>query len=269
MTIKLKKILLETPEANPDDIFGEYIFGLRRKDYPARNERDTKEEYKLGSALQSHYSGNVYNSNLSSFIPEIFKLIKKGKYLNFLKPDDKYKTAYRLIAEMNLDEAKKIFNIDFYELLKNKKAYGSIRKKFVYTPLEKHNGLSSWTVELEEKTFVSVLENINLMFEDDHPNVFLMLCADIKNNNFILNPDQIQEKTDLTKFDELEILSYGNVTVNKISYFITDNKNTSEIGQLLKFGDEEYFETENDIGDYVQYSINDTLSTLIQFAKHD
>jgi hypothetical protein len=237
--LTLKKLLLETPEANPDDIFGEYLFGDSRIDEPAKFELDTKKEFEFKNSLKDHYIGNVYNYSLKSFMPTIFELINSGKYLDFLIPDKKYKHAYRLLLNVPLDndDEEKLFGIDFLEI-KNDKPFGLINKEIIYKPLSFHDNMSSWTLNLNKKIF----EGLGFSFKKkriDHYGknrifIYILLNAKIKNNKFILNPEEIDKKTkNVMPVNEWEVLSYGDVTVDKFSYFIADHENASGFGTTI------------------------------------
>jgi hypothetical protein len=255
--IKLKKILLENPDANKDDLFGEYLFGNYRRDYPASEEKDTVQEKELAYALANHFNYGAYNETLYSFLPIIFDLIKKGKYLNFLKPDEEYEYAYRLIQKIGLEQAHEYFNIDFKQYLKRKIAYGVIDKNIIYQPKARQNNMSSWTLLPQKDIFNSILNSSADIKSDYEAYVFMFLRAKIKDNNFILNPEQMQNKTNLVRVDEFEVLSHGNVNVDRISFFIIDKNNTSEFGTEYTYGNEKVLE----------YETIDILNKLIKLIK--
>jgi hypothetical protein len=235
--IKLKKLLLETPEANPDDIFGEYIFGKDRKDVPAKLEKNTDDENFFTDSLKKHYAGSIYNSSLSFYMPTLIELIKSGKYLNFLNPDDKFEYAYRLMFGLSIHRASEICNVDFASLLENSTTFGVIDKSFTYTPKISQMDMSSWTVSknreifkhiINQKTFLKKLPgttNVNNSL------VTIFMKAKIKDNIFVLNPEEISNKTNLEEFKELETLSFGDVKIESYSFFILDPDNTSGFGQ--------------------------------------
>jgi hypothetical protein len=251
--LSIKKLIFEAPEANPDDIFGEYIFGGSRRDEPAKNEENTQKENEFSIGLFMHYDRTPYNDMVSKHVPDVLNLIKQGKYLDFLKPDDKHKYAYRLIKDIGEKKAEQMFGIDFKDLLENKKTHGLIKKNFLYHPKENQNKLSSWTVNLDKKIFKNILRFNNRYHKTHNFSITVLLQTKIENNNFFLNPEQIQNKTALEHLKEWEVLSYGDVTVDKFSYFITDYENTSGFGI--------------EVGEFTIYKNDDILNKLIELIK--
>jgi hypothetical protein len=232
--ISLKKLLLENPEANPDDIFGEYIFGALRIDEPAASEINTDEEFEFQKSLKNHYVGDVYNQRLNNFLPTIFELINSGKYLDFLMPDKKYKHAYRLMISIPIEKAGQLFGINFLEI-KNDKPFGLINKEIVYEPQIKQNNMSSWTIKLHEHSFEAITLDQKSIKDTSLGQVFVMLHANIDDNKFILNPEKINEKTkNLMPYNEWEVLSYGDVIVDKFSYVIIDYENSAKFEELRR-----------------------------------
>jgi hypothetical protein len=230
--LTLKKILLEKPEANPDDIFGEYIFGSRRLDEPASNEPNTEKEDKFIKGLNNHFQWAPYDKELAVFVPEIFKLIKQGKYLDFLKPGDQHEYAYRLLFDFPIKKAEQIFGVKFSEIIRDK-PYGTVNKNVIYKPLKKQKGLSSWTVNLSFDTFAEINGGIFNIWPNS-PRLPIIFRAKIKDNNFFLNPDNIIKKTKwiMVATEEEEVISYGDVIVDKFSYVVLDYENSSDIEEL-------------------------------------
>jgi hypothetical protein len=226
--LSLKKLLLETPEANPDDIFGEYIFGSQRLDEPANEEADTRDEFQFISGLKSHFRSLPYNDNVSVFLDDIFKLIKSGKYTKFLKPDDKHEYAYRLLCFLKIEQANELFDLNIKIRDIDNGIFDNpvvLSKKMRYTPHSSHNGMASWTVNKDYESFSTVADwfgQYKNIYEHIEPLIIAVVRSKIKENDFFLNFENLVNYTDeIIKFkNEKEVVSYGNVEIDKICYSV-------------------------------------------------
>jgi hypothetical protein len=236
--IKLKKLLLETPEANPDDIFGEYLFGSKRLDEPASKEKDTAKEKKLIDGLFWHFRDKPYNNILALYSDIILDLIKSGKYLNLLKPDEKNKYAYRLLFDLSIKKANEILDLNIKEEDIEIGMYDYplvLNKKIIYKPIAHQNKLSSWTIEPKIKSFNSVInfkQDLREFYYYHDPRVYAIVRSKIKNNNFFINFENLLNNTaDIIKFkNEKEVISYGDVEIDKICFCVLfHDKNKREL----------------------------------------
>ena len=77
---------MTSPEAKPDDIFGQYLFAPVRKEEGLPDEPNTKKEDDLYTALDGHYNSSRRDMPLVQQVPDILKQVKLGNYKRFLGP---------------------------------------------------------------------------------------------------------------------------------------------------------------------------------------
>jgi hypothetical protein len=223
--IKLKKLLFETPEADVNDTFEQYFLGDFRTDIPAKYENDTSEENKLGLSLQAHFGHHAYNGTFLSFIPMLIKYLKQGKYSKFLKTPNA--NAYRLLANLNVENANSILGIDLRKQNNFSGVVGNVEKYKSF-----NSKLASWTLETDPLVFENIVDP-DATIINDRPNVFsvwIMIESKTENQEFIFNPDAIEKNTkDLSLFKESEVISYGDIEVSKASYIILDPENKARL----------------------------------------
>jgi hypothetical protein len=244
--IKLKKLILEKPEANPDDIFGKYLFGSERSDEPASNEDDTELEEEFWYALDNHFGSYAYNNELQKIFPKILKLVHDGKYAKLLKPRNK--KCYRLLYNVPEDKAQKILGLTYnqVESIRNTQIKPHvINNSEDYENLE-GTILSSWTSKLNFKSFESVSESASIF---RHTNVnsneyiksifIIILEANIENNKFLVNPVNFNKYIPhiFSYEDEFETIGYGKIKINRASFVCISPEN---VKQSMKEKDKKY-----------------------------
>jgi hypothetical protein len=249
--IKLKKLLLETPEANPDDIFGEYIFGGSRLDEPAKSEEDTRFEKEFTKNLKIFFGNrSIYNDkSLTFFLARCIELKNQGKYLDFLQP--KNGKAYRFLLNLSHEQLLQIIDLSDEEIhlsefgkVYSKTTSSLYKHRSIYNKESGLNGITkthSWTMDpaslinvLKDRSMSLTQKTANAKLKGNYleyyiknkippPNFFVCLESDIQKNkdNFILNYEKIVEKTgkNIIEFpEEKEVVGFGKIKLDKVYY---------------------------------------------------
>lgn len=205
---EVKKALQK--EQFEDHLFGDEL-GLPNKKNPEQN---TPKEKRLSQALENHYSGEMWE--LSTWIPTLDKLNKQGKYKNVLRVPSKYKKAYRMIFDIDLKDLTKILGYEPTDIEPGEVYH---EKKVMIEPFRKGQLQESWTVDFD--TIERIIQD--WWSETENGNFFVILVADVKKNNFLLNPDITKPWSRYYDFQR-EIVSVGPVTCEEIIYLQAENE---------------------------------------------
>jgi len=209
--IKLSSILflVEKPEAEPNDIYGRYLFGMDRNDAGEPGipeEPDTGPEIKLKDKLTAHYG---VNDTLSpSTVNQLLKLKQSGKYVKPLKVPDKYQYAYRFLS-LPKNELQQIV-LGGKEAIKSKDILDTGLKRIPQlNPRSPKELVQSWTVTPDNFFEVS---DLALTGPDEYM-VLVRALIHKGNNKFLLNPDVFLNLDNITEGtgNEMEVISIGSV----------------------------------------------------------
>lgn len=223
---------LDEQEAQPDDVFGQWLLPNKRNDLPdeAKSETDTPDEVNFALTLGDHYSGEM--DNFSKWIPTISSLEKQGKYSAVLSVPDKYKHAYRSMG-LDLRQLESLIGKSITpETEKNGSVNSGIMQLKGKAGLGRTSSTSgqrthySWTVNPE--VFSKIKQDWGSLAPGKDYTVFLR--APIAGNTFLLNPD-IASELGIAKnwaYQE-EIISVGPVTCDKIIWYKNHNKSIFDI----------------------------------------
>jgi hypothetical protein len=216
---ELRAILSEKsePEAPKNAEFGEYLFGDRRRDAPAKDESNTKKEWDFDQALYSHIVNN-YSSPLVKIIPKLVQLKNQGKYSKYLEPPPGL--VYRFVSDLSPERAALMLGIELSELKKHRDTVTSTEDiPHSYTP-RKH--IASWTTNPEK------LKNSEFAQSPYEGKVVVLLVADTSTSGeFLLNPTNLKKVVDdnskrfLNK--ENEVISAGEVQIVRASFLYKTN----------------------------------------------
>ena len=90
--------------------FGKVLFAPDRTDTPKPTEKNTSREQETWEAFKKHYIGGR-DADLKKALPALLDAKRKGLYKEFLDVPSNYKYAYRLMADMTVDIAKKALGV--------------------------------------------------------------------------------------------------------------------------------------------------------------
>lgn len=206
---ELEKV--DEPEGGP---FGKVLFSPDRND-KVEEEENTKVENDFFWALDLHFDNEGSNA-LKKILPYISKLIKQGKYEQFLKPPEGY--AYRFLNNIPISVASKFLGLDKSELLKGAQKAWYIETNAKLKPKNKA-GVQSWTT----KPNVNALYWIGVQTKTlDSNRVAILLETHTRaGGHFFLNPSltsKIEKWQNYT--NESEVISLGPVKLIGASYFV-------------------------------------------------
>ena len=174
--MKLKNLLYEAaePEADKEDVFGQYLFAPQRKDIEKDipEEPNTEFEQKFRYALHDFFD-NSYQGSLEPIASKILDLIAKHKYVRLLDPGEK--TVYRGVTV----DAEFLQNLlaSLGEEVKHNK-YVVVKASNQLKPL-KSKLLQSWTIK------PTTAADFSVMNSTDPDDVALIFAAETKNNAFL------------------------------------------------------------------------------------
>lgn len=217
---KIDDQIYSKPEADKDDIFGQYLFAPERTDVPMPPEENTEEEEKLFVAIQDMF-GDKGDANLRKFSKKILELLANNKYAALLSPGDR--KAYRGIK------------ITKKELLDLIEPYGEEIKYNEYVTMNlpdkldplKGNLLQSWTVDLDQAAkFASY----------DRPGgrvvaVIFVARTDAEGNNFFGAPKTLASVVYPEYEEEAEVISVGSIEYDGFAYFVSKEDSEKEISR--------------------------------------
>lgn len=175
----LRQLIRETlqPEAEKDDIYGEYLFGEERPDV---FEEDTPEENDLAVAFANFFDGDI-DAVGSKDIRSLVDLRKSGKYNAVLDVPQKFSRAYRIVE---VDSA----TYPDLKLGEEKSSKRSISVFDKVSPLSLWQGraATSWTVDpkaVERFLFDPIYGK---------KDTILILICDLSSTreNFMMDPDK-------------------------------------------------------------------------------
>lgn len=215
------KRYLAKPDANPDDIFGAYLFADHREDAPP--EPDNSKEQNLWSNLQSHYMGS---QGVLEPWQEIFQdLIKQGKYRKFLAPP-KVRYLYRMmwvpthqledvfgLSQQDIDTLERIGKLEIHGGVYPGRKYGRVTT-------------SSWTTDPQ------VLFKIARHWGEYRPqqDVLVILVADLQKTpeNFYIQPQGMAALGVPEKYDyQQEVVGFGSgFPLERIVFYQTNTSDT-------------------------------------------
>jgi len=203
------------PEAPKNSSLGQYLFAPERNDTPEPKEENTGAEQELLRVLNFFYN-NGGNAKCDRTLVKLLKLSKQGKYSKLLKPPSGL--AYRFIGNLTPEQASKWYLNDFpvKEIIsKPGKAFRVSPVGIVSNPAAKssmgklNTKLSSWTIDPTLRRMKGFLDTLQA-------HVGLVLVADIRSNNFFMNPENLIDTLDDDKAlprymleDEQEVIGYG------------------------------------------------------------
>ena len=199
------------PEALPTDIFGQYLFANDRKDIKAV-EDNTAEEDSVGGDFIEYYEDNKQPA-LAKRMPELFALLKAGKYKPLLAPPKMM--VYR---GLNIGRTK-------IDALLKKKKLPTLQQQFKLTGDETpariivgpgkmepvKSPLQGWSMSPE---IAITFSGWTAWSSDTIPVLFIANPAR-RGNMFLGNP-KVYDTLNPDIDDERETLSYGTVIYDKI-----------------------------------------------------
>lgn len=226
----LEGLFSETPEADPDAIYGQYLFAPKRKDITGSVEKNTTAEDDLYHALYSWYDGS--KSQMRKMAPVIKREIDKGNYENILQPDGGG-IAYRLISGLDAAETSKILGIPESKVIDSNGnpvlVGGGTLNPTDWSPLQ------SWTTSLDVDHIKNLLKTTD-QNELPRRSVALLLSAFIDDSDFIINPDSIDNIDSLPHYayKEKETISIGSVEVSKVVFVYNPNLHPIDMYKVIE-----------------------------------
>jgi hypothetical protein len=238
-------LLKEKPEAQPDDIFGQYLFAPSRNDIPdeASHEQNTPPEVQVRKALQNHIGGND-TSQIGKWFNTLYDLVQQGKYTKLLKVPSSFKYAYRLITVDDttlMSMLPRIKDISQLHNIEKDKVHVQVGGIYNHKSETSNSPVSSWTVEhnaiadMIDGEFSFGMKQMN----KSKYNYTVLFVAPVQGNKFLINPSpEYYAAIDTMWFaDEQEILGYGPIKLSKILYklvHVPDQENDAESSPWLK-----------------------------------
>ena len=216
-----KKRLEKTarPEAPKDAPLGQYLFAPIRDDVP--NEPNTNLENQIQNDLTRHYAGTGNPGNIEKSLVQLFDFEKKGMYKKLLEPPAGL--VYRYISNIKPEVASALFlnDLPVEQITEepNKAFYvspiGIVEQPSAASSVKRgKTNLSSWTTSPRNSAFSNFTETSS-------GRVAVLMVADVKSNNFVLNPENMSQfAKSLSMYtieDEQEVIAYGPVNVVEAS----------------------------------------------------
>lgn len=194
--------------------YGQTLFAPDRKDVSQPPEPNTPSEEEAWNAFRAHYMGGRDN-NLIANLPEILAAKRSGKYRDFLDVPNRYKFAYRLIADVPSEIMKSKFG---FAPKKESDLANGVISGGVYDASIKQ--VSSWTVDLA--ALPQLVKDFKGLYRKHQHSYHILLLAKLSDNknSFLINPDKYQIAPELAgKFSyQKEIISYAPVKLWKTVY---------------------------------------------------
>jgi hypothetical protein len=199
---------MTTPEAKPDDIFGQYLFPRNRQELKV-SEPDTEPEWKLRDALKNYYENNS-KLQVQAMVPDVLKQIEAGNYQALLAPPDAVVYRGLNVQKSMLDKILVKYGyktIDQYRKLGKAKTYMAIDIPGKLRPTT--SLIQGWTLSM------GVAMNFSTT-GDRGPNrtpVIFVARTNAEGNQFFGNP-VLTKTISPAVANEQEVLSYGNVEID-------------------------------------------------------
>lgn len=231
-------------EAEPNDIFGAYLFADQRKGMKGLEPNNYKEDVFLDD-LKKHYNNVGY---LNQWIPKMRELKNQKKYKDILTPPKG--KVWRLLTGVNDTTIQKMLSMRKQELRNHENDFYKISNMIIKPKSDK---IQSWTYSLQYKTFE------NLFIENTDNIVILEAYTQNKNNDFFLNHENIRKIDDMPEYvkKEYETISYGDVHCSNVYFWISPSDKTfSSIDRQID-------KIENDISiisDKIKYNFDKSKS---------
>ena len=199
------------PEAEPTDIYGQYLFANDRKDIEAREE-NTPEEDSVGGDFIDYYENNK-KKELAKQVPALLKLLQAGKYKKLLAPPNK--PVYRGIV---IEKAKIVRLLKKLGLQSLEDAYNEhgdeTPARTIATPGKirpVNEPIQGWSLMLSVAREFAEPKHIDSKYMP----VIFVANPYTKGNRFVINP-LVQKTLEPDVSDEFETISYGPVTYDMI-----------------------------------------------------
>lgn len=214
------------PEANPEDIFGKYLFAPERakagEALPKPVEKNTKGEEEVKAQLGAHYHGEMDNLN-PVVVRKLLELKSRGKYLNVLGVPKKYKHAYRILTFESTNM--------FEKFIGQREAPMHGVATMNLPPY--HRFHLSWTVNPSMFLGKDAEDDLALKYRSMY---FVLLKAPVDTNQFLLNPDVLPKLKDIVGDYgyQKEVISVGTVQGIKVAWmYCASNMNPADVIESL------------------------------------
>ena len=202
---------MPTPEAKPDDIFGQYLFPRLRPDLNTKvKEPDTTSEKKLAAALKKYYEANG-KLQVQAMAPEILKQIEAGNYQELLAPPDAIVYRGLSVRKSMLDKILVKYGyktIDQYRELGRANDYMAVDIPGKLRPTTAL--IQGWTLDMGVAVEFSASP---WSLSVSHTSVIFVARTNAQGNQFFGNPG-LTKAVARSMESEQEVLSYGNVEID-------------------------------------------------------
>lgn len=211
----LNEIYVSEQDANPDDVFGQWLWPDIRSNVPpeAKQEPDTPEEKSFKLTVKDHYNGDM--DNLARYIPTMVDLETKGKYTDILSVPANYKFAYRVMG-LSRTQLESILGA---ALTDDNIQFGTAEKAIAPQPPTREH--ASWTVD--PTMFKQMAKDWGKLTPGKEYTVFFR--APVQSNKFLLNPDMMADMGIPKNWAyQKEVISVGNIKCDKVIWHINNTK---------------------------------------------
>ena len=203
---------MPTPEAKPDDIFGQYLFPRNRRELSKVKELDTEPEWKLRDALKNYYENNS-KLQVQAMVPDVLKQIEAGNYQALLAPPDAIVYRGLNVQKSMLDKILVKYGyktIDQYRNSGQAKKYMAIDIPGKLRPTT--SLIQGWTLSMGIAMTFSSGVGIPQSGRDRTPVIFVAR-TNAQGNQFFGNPVLTKTISPAVAYEQ-EVLSYGNVEID-------------------------------------------------------